>query len=319
MGKLFLTPIVLRQTAQEAPYNGEVHLFTDDGIFLYTASAVVLKQRVLTTFDIGSGVPPTGTQSDDIPTGTQVREALDSVVGSGTQWNGAIAAAHVYNGSTNINITKTINHYVFTGGASGTIPTYYLPAANTAPLRVFFLQNAGLRNITVTSAGSDNLKFDGGTVSAFQLKPGEWAIITTNSVVANTWYVMASLEGSSGGGGLTSVGLSMPSIFNVSNSPLTADGTITTSLVSQLKNRFLASPPTANGVPTFRQITLYDLPVLPYDEYDSWLICIPGMPEIEVGGVNSETNYAGITMKAGPGIAIYLREFFAKRYLGSNY
>lgn len=108
-----------------------------------------------------------------------------------------------------------------------------------------------------------------------------------------------------GGGGLKLVGLSMPNIFNVSNSPLTANGTITTSLVSQLRSRFFASPPTADGVPTFRPITLYDLPILPYDKYDSWLICIPGLPEIEVGGVNSVTKYTGITMKAGTGIAIY--------------
>lgn len=65
---------------------------------------------------------------------------------------------------------------------------------------------------------------------------------------------------SSGSGTVTSVGLSLPSLFSVSGSPVTTSGTLTASLISQSANLVFASPNGASGTPTFRAIVNNDLP-----------------------------------------------------------
>jgi len=60
-------------------------------------------------------------------------------------------------------------------------------------------------------------------------------------------------------GTLKSVGLSLPSIFSVTNSPLTADGTISATLQSQTQKQVLAAPNAADGVPSFRQLQVSDI------------------------------------------------------------
>lgn len=60
--------------------------------------------------------------------------------------------------------------------------------------------------------------------------------------------------------GVTSVGLSVPSIFTVSGSPVTSSGTLGFSLPSLGMRNFLASPINSTGVPDFRPIHTLDLP-----------------------------------------------------------
>jgi len=65
----------------------------------------------------------------------------------------------------------------------------------------------------------------------------------------------------SGGSGLTSVGLSMPSEFTVSGSPLTTNGTITVTKANEAQNSVYAGPITGGlGLPTFRALANSDLP-----------------------------------------------------------
>jgi hypothetical protein len=61
---------------------------------------------------------------------------------------------------------------------------------------------------------------------------------------------------------VTSVGLSLPNIFTVSNSPVTTTGTLTAILASQSQNLFLASPNGSSGTPSFRSIVAADIPTL---------------------------------------------------------
>ena len=62
--------------------------------------------------------------------------------------------------------------------------------------------------------------------------------------------------------GLTSVGLSMPSIFSVSNSPLTNNGTLSVSFNAQTQHKFLAGDLSNNGTVVFRDIDLTDIPTI---------------------------------------------------------
>lgn len=95
----------------------------------------------------------------------------------------------------------------------------------------------------------------------------------------------------------------MPNIFSVSNSPLTANGTIGVSLVSQIKNRVLASPDNINGVPYFRTLTQKDIPALPYDNFGTLLV--NGATIIGSEGIYQQgTNYRGISIGGGTGITV---------------
>jgi len=66
----------------------------------------------------------------------------------------------------------------------------------------------------------------------------------------------------SGSGTVTSVGLALPAIFTVSNSPVTGTGTLTGALNSQGQATFLAGPASGTGVPAFRTIATTDVPTL---------------------------------------------------------
>tara|TARA_B110001454_G_scaffold219185_2_gene251011 strand:+ start:36188 stop:38374 length:2187 start_codon:yes stop_codon:yes gene_type:complete len=62
--------------------------------------------------------------------------------------------------------------------------------------------------------------------------------------------------------GLSSVGLSMPGIFSVAGSPLTANGSITTTLANQTASTVFAGPSSGGAVaPTFRTLAATDLPI----------------------------------------------------------
>ena len=66
---------------------------------------------------------------------------------------------------------------------------------------------------------------------------------------------------STGSGTVTSVGLSMPSMFSVSGSPVTGSGTLTASLANQNANLIMAGPASGNAAaPTFRALVGADLP-----------------------------------------------------------
>lgn len=69
------------------------------------------------------------------------------------------------------------------------------------------------------------------------------------------------LTATGGGGGLTSVGLSLPSIFT-SVVPLTANGTLSVSLSNQDPNKVFAGQTSTTGAPSFRYLVAADIPDL---------------------------------------------------------
>lgn len=78
-------------------------------------------------------------------------------------------------------------------------------------------------------------------------------------------FIEVGGSGSAGGGGsgtVTSVGLSMPSIFSVSGSPVISSGTLTAALASQSANYFFAGPNGSSGTPSFRAMVSADIPSL---------------------------------------------------------
>lgn len=70
-----------------------------------------------------------------------------------------------------------------------------------------------------------------------------------------------TLSGGLGTGTVTSVGLTAPSLFVVTGSPVTSSGTIAVSFNAQTANTFLAGPTTgASATPTMRALVIADMP-----------------------------------------------------------
>ena len=68
-----------------------------------------------------------------------------------------------------------------------------------------------------------------------------------------------------GSGTVTSVGLTLPNIFNVANSPVTGAGTIAATFTTQTAGTVLAAPATNNAAPSFRALVATDIPALNYE------------------------------------------------------
>jgi hypothetical protein len=88
-------------------------------------------------------------------------------------------------------------------------------------------------------------------------RPSNGDVLTFDGSVGK-WKAMAS----SGGGTVTSVGLTMPSCFSVSGTPVTSSGTLAVTFASQTKSYVLAAPTTMNGTPSFRALAALDIPDL---------------------------------------------------------
>lgn len=88
------------------------------------------------------------------------------------------------------------------------------------------------------------------------------AISNTDTLVGALGKLQAQINTvSSATGTINTVGLIMPSVFSVGNSPLTGiGGTINVSLASQSAKTFFAAPNAGSGTPSFRQIVASDLP-----------------------------------------------------------
>jgi len=103
----------------------------------------------------------------------------------------------------------------------------YTPAPQTSGTSLLYGNGSGgFSNVTIGSG----VTFSGGTLSA---------------TVSGT---------------VSSVGLSLPSIFTVSGSPVTTSGTLTATLASETANTVFAAPNGSSGTPTFRSLVNADFP-----------------------------------------------------------
>ncbi len=106
---------------------------------------------------------------------------------------------------------------------------------------------------TITLGGNMN------TGGAFTTTPGNAVTFTTTGTTNITLPTSGTLATT--GNTVSSVGLSLPSIFTVTNSPVTSSGTLTGSLNTQTANTVFAGPSSGSAaVPTFRAMVSADYP-----------------------------------------------------------
>jgi hypothetical protein len=136
--------------------------------------------------------------------------------------------------------------------SSGTLSTARLPAIPLSALSPI-AANTILGNETASSAAPAPLPVPTCSSANDAL---EWA--------AGVGFQCVTISGG-GSGTVTSIGLSMPSIFSVSGSPVTASGTLAATLATESPNLVFAGPATgATAVaPSFRALTAADIPTLP--------------------------------------------------------
>lgn len=119
--------------------------------------------------------------------------------------------------------------------------------------------------------------------------------------LSNTDY--ATGWSNAGSGTVTSVGLSLPGLFTVSNSPVTAAGTLTAVLATQQANRVLAGPTTgADAAPTFRALVGADIP-LATDSVQGALSAAD-FTRLQQLGADDSPSFAGLTITGTAAVSI---------------
>lgn len=102
-------------------------------------------------------------------------------------------------------------------------------------------------------------------------------------------------------GTVTSVGLTLPNIFTVTNSPVTTTGSLTATLASQSANRMFASPNGSAGTPTFRSLVAADLPTVTIAKGGLGLTTVATNNQVLA---SDGTNYEGRTISVSGGLTL---------------
>ena len=147
---------------------------------------------------------------------------------------------------------STLYYGVGTGGAGGSATSILSIAGPGA-----FTTLSTTQTITGNKTLSGTINFTGtGASSAVGVTQAN----TDNSTrLATTAFVKSQGYGT---GTVTSVGLSLPSLITVSNSPVTGTGTLTGTLANQSANTVFIAPNGSAGAPTFRLLVAADIPTL---------------------------------------------------------
>lgn len=145
--------------------------------------------------------------------------------------------------STGVTTTLTLKNTGVVAGTYGTSNTMYPFTVNAKGL------------ITNVGAGVSVQPYDEDLTQIAGLAGTSGLLKKTG---ANTWTLDTTAYGT---GTVTSVGLSLPNIFTVTNTPVTTAGTFSASLANQNANLILAGPTTgAAATPEFRSLVANDLP-----------------------------------------------------------
>lgn len=193
----------------------------------------------------------------------------------------------------------TIGQLLTSAGAG--IPTW----SNIADIAVTSL-NFGTTGLTPATATKGNITVAGtlavanggtgltSTPANGALDIGNGTGFTRSTLTAGSGVSITNGSGSISisatglGGTVTSVGLSLPSIFTVTGSPVTTNGTLTATLATETANYVFAGPTTgAAAIPTFRALVAADIPSLPYGTGT-------------VTSVSTAGTVSGITLTGGP-------------------
>ena len=130
--------------------------------------------------------------------------------------------------------------------------------------------------------------------------------------------------GTPGAGSVTSVGLSLPSLFTVIGSPVTGSGTLAATLASESASQFFAGPVGNAGVPAFRSIVPADVPTLNQNTTGNAATATaaqnpptPCNANFAPAGITTNFNAAGCTQFVVPGVDVNISNQVVSTHLAS--
>lgn len=107
---------------------------------------------------------------------------------------------------------------------------------------------------------------------------------TTTGLLSNTDWNTFNTKGN---GSVTSVGLTMPSIFTVSGSPVTTTGILSASLASQTAATVFSGPASGSAIPTFRALVSTDIPVLDASKITTGTFATARIPSLDASQITT--------------------------------
>jgi hypothetical protein len=233
-----------------------------------TLSGVDLTSQITGTLPVGNGgTGATSLTGVLIGNGTSVFSGITGTASQLLRRNASNTAFEFFTHNfLTANQTITLSGDVTGSGATAITTTIATNAVSNAKFR----QSVG-RSVVGRSANSTGNVADivaGGDNQFLVTRAGDlgFGSLTATDIpdISATYYLASNPSGfTSNVGTVTSVGLSLPSIFNVSGSPITGAGTLTGSLANQNANLIFAGPTSGGAAaPTFRSLVSNDIPSL---------------------------------------------------------
>jgi hypothetical protein len=228
----------------------------------------------LTVAKGGTGATDAGTARTNLGLGTAATSASTDFAAAAHV--GAGGTAHAAATTSVAGFMSSVDKTKLDGIASGatantgTVTSVAASAGSGISVSGSPITSSGTLTITNTDLGSSqsifkNIANSAGTTQ-FSAGSNSDTIRFAGSGAASVSFDVATktvtVSTSGGAGTVTSVGLSLPTMFSVSGSPVTGSGTLTATLASQTANTVFAAPNGTAGAPTFRALVAADIPTL---------------------------------------------------------
>lgn len=272
-----------------------------------SAGSIVIGNTGVRSFSGGTtGLTPSPVSAGDIVLDGTLAIANGGTGLTATPTNGQIDIGNG-TGFTRTTISGTANQIGVTNGA-GTITLTNLgllsiaTSTGTTGLVLTPTTTAGavtqvLSGTLITANGGTGLTSIGTANQVLGVNPGGTGL-DYKTITAGTGISVTPSAGSItiNNTGVTSVGLTVPSILSVTGSPVTTSGTIAVSLATQTANTVFAGPTSGGAAtPTFRALGYTDLPIKLYSESTGTYIApsATGTNSIAFGSGAAQTIWGG--------------------------
>jgi hypothetical protein len=209
--------------------------------------------RTLVAADLPASI--TSNTSGNAATATALATAPSQCAGS------AFALGVAAGGNANCIGSQTANYFYAAPNGSSGAPTFRALAGSDLPMIAISGGGTGQTSATAAFNTLSPLGTEGDLLYYHTSANSRLALGSNGQCLTSNGTDPVWGSCSIGSGTVTSVGLSLPSIFSVSGSPVTGSGALTAGLANQNANLIMAGPSSGTAAgPTFRPLVGADLP-----------------------------------------------------------